>query len=276
MRILGKGAALLPLPLLLTCCAVVADLPDDATIPIPEILQRTSCEIRSSLIDLKGVGPQFNPDNWLINITITPKTDTDLNVGLGITNKSTNLSGAKFLSTITLGVSPAGSIDAKGSRSGAVTYAIKSADLIRSKLNCNNSAETYIALARAGVGDWLFRTVQDARVNPAAKIDKPTFSTDITIKFTGSGGYTYAFPFNSAAASASGSYQVDVILGILMTPLTPPHSFQIVTLPVGQDFTKRTVTVPVASTAFSLQSAASRLDVIQLDQSIRNARPSGQ
>jgi hypothetical protein len=258
--------------IVLTSCAAIPDQPDDYTLPIREILQRTACELRTALQDLKNAGPQFNPNEWLINITLTPKIDTDVNAGLGITSKSSSLAGAKFLSTITLGVSPAGQIDAKGSRSGAVTYAIKSADLIRKPLDCENPAPTYQALARMGVGEWLRRTVRDARGAPAAKIDKPTFSTDVTIKFTGSGGYSYSFPFGSDAFSASGSYQIDAILGILMTPLTPAKTFEVVTLPVGEDFTKRTAILPAASRAWSVESAASRLDVIQLDQTIRNSR----
>jgi hypothetical protein len=144
---------------------------------------------------------------------------------------------------------------------------------MKANLDCKNQSQTYQDLARLGVGKWLQRTVRDASVAPMAKIDKPTFSTDITIKFSGSGGYSYAFPFGSDTASISGSYQVDEILGILMTPLaSPSRSFEIVTLPVGEDFTKRTALVPRASTVSTLQEAKSRLDVIQLDQSFRNSR----
>jgi hypothetical protein len=268
----GTIATFAPWVIVLVSCAAIPDQPDDYTLPIKEILQRTACELRTALQDLKNAGPQFNPSNWLINITLTPRIDTDVNAGLGITSKSTSLAGAKFLSTATLGVSPAGQIDAKGSRSGAVTFAIKSADLIKQPLDCENPAQTYQALARLGVGEWLRRVVRDARGAPVAKIDKPTFSTDVTIKFTGSGGYSYAFPFGSDAFSASGSYQIDEILGILMTPLVPTKTFEVVTLPVGQDFTKRTVILPTSSRATSVESAASRLDVIQLDQTIRNSR----
>jgi hypothetical protein len=144
--------------------------------------------------------------------------------------------------------------------------------LIKQPLDCDNPAQTYQALAKMGVGEWLRRIVRDARGAPAAKIDKPTFSTDVTIKFTGSGGYSYSFPFGSDVLSASGSYQIDTILGILMTPLTPVKSFEVVTLPAGEDFKKRTVLLPTASRATSVEAAASRLDVIQLDQTIRNSR----
>jgi hypothetical protein len=274
MRIRGTVAIFAPSLLVLACCAAIPDQPDDRTLPIQEILQRTACELRGALTELNDAGTQFNPNNWLINITLTPKIDTDLNAGLGITSKSTSLPSPRILSTATLGVSPAGNIDVKGSRSGAVTYAIKSADLIKKPLDCKNAAQTYQQLAKLGVGEWLRRTVHDARGAPAATIDKPTFSTDITIKFTGSGGYSYAFPFGSDALSLSGSYQIDEILGILMTPLAPPKKpYSVVTLPVGEDFATRTATVPRSSLVGGVEAAASRLDVIQLDQTIRNAKP---
>jgi hypothetical protein len=168
---------------------------------------------------------------------------------------------------------PGAQADYKAVRTGAITFNFKSSELIAdTKLPCDRQAPTMHLLAQhLGVGEWLYRTVDAVNVTPSGLIDKPSYTTDLTIKFNGTGSYTYTFPAGTDFAALTGSYAVDEQLNILMTELTDKRIVA-VTLPSGdKNGFVNASTIPAASTA-SIDAARARLDVIQLDQTLRSLR----
>jgi hypothetical protein len=70
------------------CSNLVPDLPPDFALPMQEILLQTACELQYAFRVLDA--PQyekFRAKKWLIAITLQPKVDTDLALGLGGTRR---------------------------------------------------------------------------------------------------------------------------------------------------------------------------------------------
>ncbi len=259
----------------LSGCAILPDLPVDYALPIQEILLHTACELQDAFRYLSQERySRFKADQWLISITLTPKVDTNLNVGFGHTRK-TSIPNALRTHTWFIGAAPGVQLDGKGQKSGAITYSIKSQNLIADNtLICDPAQSSYHVLARnLGVGEWLYRAAVGMDAAQVADVDKPTFSADVTIKFGGNGSYTFAFPAGSDLGTLGGSYQLDEQLQILMTRLTPTKKFIVISLPTAQDFgpDPRAVVLTQAETSV-VQDAKARLDVIQLEQTIRGLR----
>ena len=178
-------------------------------------LLNATCELQHSFRYLnQSRFKSFKADQWLVAITLTPKVDSDINLAGGFTRKIPGVANALRLTTWVMGTAPGVQLDAKGNRTGSITYNIKSQDLIKDvSLMCDTDSPTYHALTRhLGVGEWLYRSAVGNSQNGVAQVDKPTFSSDITIKFGGTGTYTYAFPVGSDLATFGGSYQLDELL----------------------------------------------------------------
>jgi hypothetical protein len=251
------------------------ELPSNRELPVHEILEHTACELRDAFRSLTL--PEYSrskAERWLIAVSLTPKVDDQLTLGGSKTWKSTALPSPKQLITWVLGTSPGVQLDAKSQSIGAVTYNMKSAELIRDNtLYCDRDTIAYHTLTRhLGIGQWLRRTVSAMDVSSTASIDKPSFTADISIKFTGGGSYTYAFPLGSDLASLSGNYSIDEKLEITMTEIKETKTFSVVTLPTGQIWNKKTAMVPTVARATAVEDAQSRLDLIQIQQSLSNLR----
>lgn len=253
-------------------CSIVPDLPPDTSFPVHEILQNATCEMQAALKHLdRRPYARFKPRQWLINITLLPKVDTELAAGAGYNGKSSSVP-VPISSSWVIGSGPGVGIDAKGERNGAVTYNIKSRELIATKkLICGDSRPTYHALSQyLGVADWLTRTAMAMEHNPVAEIDKPNFNSQITVRFAGDGSYSYAFPFGGASASISGNYTIDEQLQISLVPLDPPPvQFRVTTLPVGALPSSIAVN---RATATAISQARQRSDFIQLENTLRSLR----
>lgn len=260
----------------LSGCVTVPDLPPDAALPIREILLHSACELRDAFRSLYAPEyarlKSFKPDRWLISITLQPRVDANLVAGGGLTRKSTT-QPLSVKSLITWAVGPPGvQLDAKSWRSGNITYTIKSPDLIRdTELPCYKDTLHYHALTRnLGVGEWLRRTIAATDSTTVAQVDKPTYTSNITIKFSANGSYSYAFSLGSDQAALSGFYQMDEQLSILMTQLPAEKKFTVVTLPTGEKFwSRKEALVGARAEAVVVEEAKSRLDTIQLEQAIR-------
>jgi hypothetical protein len=112
----------------------------------------------------------------------------------------------------------------------------------------------------------MVRAVDAMYAAGTAEIDKPTYNTDITIKFAGNGSYTYTFPGGTNLAALSGSYTVDEQLNITFAPLSATPAFTVVTLPVnGKGFQNRAILQPTTS----VENAQVRTDLIQIEQALR-------
>jgi hypothetical protein len=120
----------------------------------------------------------------------------------------------------------------------------------------------HVLAQHLGVEAWLRRTAEAMTIASSANIDKPTYNTEITIKFAANGSYTFTFPPGTDLATFGGSYILDEQLNISMAPISKKIS--VVTLPVGQTFGADAIT------STQEQAAQSRLDLIQLEQAIRS------
>lgn len=269
MRGTGSGTVL---ALVLGGCAIAPDLPPDVALPIQEILQHTSCELQHAFRTLASdpIYARFKPGQWLVTISLTPKVDTDANASAGFTRKNPFVGNPiRFVTWSFSG--PGLQADVKGERTGGVNFTFKSNELMKDKiLLCPASPSTHALAQHLGVGEWLVRTASAINIASSADIDKPTYDTDITIKFNGNGSYIYTFPAGTDLAAFGGSYSLDEQLNISMAPIAPKQTLVVVSLPAGQDL-KKDGTPPnqVLTSTVSVQSAQQRLDIIQLQQELR-------
>jgi hypothetical protein len=128
-----------------------------------------------------------------------------------------------------------------------------------------------------GVGAWLKRTADALNSAPNAELAKPSYNTDITIKFGGSGSYTYSFAHGIDLASLSGSYELDEQLNISIAAIPEKKTIQAVTLPDGERFNglgKRGGS-PVRSIA-DIDAAKNTINFMQLEQAISKIQRSNQ
>jgi hypothetical protein len=252
-------------------CSIVPDIPrDDFSLPVKAILWQTACELQTTFIALDHDPDvkRFKAKQWLVSVSLQPKADADLNVGGGVTRKSL-VSPVAFTSWAIN--SPGLGLDDKGERSSGITFNFKSAALMKDKtLTCPPDIPSAHALAQhLGVGNWLYRTAAAMVVASSATIDKPIYDTDITIKFSGNGSYTWNFAPGTNFLAAGGSYQLDEQLNITMAPIAPAKQLHVTSLPVGDAFTSQPV-----SSSVQIQSAQSRLDLLGVEQAIRKLQPS--
>jgi hypothetical protein len=256
------------------CTGLVPDLPYDFALPMQEILLQTACELQSTFRGLSAPEfTKFNANMWLIAVTLQPKVDTDLAAGIGGTRRVPTDPAALRVATWVIGQLPGAQADYKAERTGGITFDFKSKDLIQdTKLPCDRQTPTLHLLAQhLGVGEWLYRTAEAVNVTPSGEIDKPSYNTDLTITFSGVGSYTYVFPPGSDFATLTGSYALDEQLNILMTPLDD-QTIVAVTLPSGDRNGIVTPSRPPLASTASVSAARTRLDTIQLDQTLRTLR----
>ncbi|MEY9706506.1 hypothetical protein ABIF50_009067 [Bradyrhizobium diazoefficiens] len=258
-------------------CSIIPPTPDDTSLPVREILQHTACELRYAFVKLSE--PQyasFKANKWLVAIKLSPKTDSEINGGVGSTGKSTTLSAARYFNNWALGSvgAPGGAVDAKGTRDVSITFKTSSKELIsnpRNQLICPvDSPRAHVLTEHLGIGEWLVRLVEakDTAMGSLAKLDSPTYSSQIFVKFSGNGSFTYTFPFGAAFGALSGSYDMDETLLITLSPDTTSSGTLVVqTLPVGGNFKDG----PDRVTVISRVNAQEKLDNTTNQQSIINA-----
>lgn len=257
-------------------CSMIPAVPGDFSLPVREILQHAACELRGAFVELsKPEYAAFKAGNWLIAIKLTPKTDLDVNGGLGLTGRSTTITGLKYFTNWALGSvgAPGAAIDAKGSRVAAVTFKMSSKELLNPKnqLICPVDSPRYHALAEhLGIGEWLVRLVQakDYAVGSLASLDTPTYSSQIVTKFSANGNFTYSFPFGTNFGAISGYYNLDQTLDITLTPDTTGQKILVQTLPRDGKFKDQPATQVLLP---SLASPEQKLDATLNQQGIINA-----
>jgi hypothetical protein len=260
------------------CAGMIPDVPNDYALPIEDILHNTTCELQKAFVELslnKDLA-SFHAQSWLIGLTLSPKTDKEIVAGVGLSGKSSSLASPRYVNSWASGAAtlPGFNSDVRGTRNAGVTYNIHSKDLLDKKkfqLDCDPTTPNYNALAdNLGVRKWLIRTVeaQHNSVGSLAKLDKPTFSSEIYVKFNAGGNFTYTFPFGTDFASLSGSYDEDITFSIAITGDQSKTSvIKVQSLPTGGNFgnpdpqnLQTTVNV----------GAQSRLDAIEAQQQIVN------
>jgi hypothetical protein len=262
---------------LLANCSIIPEVPNNYSLPLDDILHNTTCELREAFFELNTERQleSFGAKNWLIGLTLSPKTDKELIGGVGLTGKSIASPNPLYFNNWALGAPalPGALGDIRGTRNAGITYNVHSRDLLNVKkfpLFCNPTSPTYNALAQhLGVREWLIRTVlaQNDTIGSLTKLDKPTFSSEIFVKFTGSGNFTYNFPFGTNFASLSGSYDEDITFSIALTADQQTKVILVQSLPTGGNFGEPNPQ-PV-QTEVNI-GAQSRLDAIEAQQQIVN------
>jgi len=259
----------------LGACSTVPNLPSEDEMPVQLIMLHTTCELRAAFIALSA-DPKykdFKADQWSINISLTPKVDTSLQASLGWTGRTTNMKALR-LWTWTLGTSPGLRGDIEGHRDGAVTFPLSSKQLLDVPkyplVGCDDVRRSDPTLSQyLGIREWLERTVptDDNGLAKLTNIDKPTFNSEIVVKFdAGNVGASYFVPNGwTYSAALAGTARRDETLSISMTP--DPKVKHVETLPKG------VIKKLAAGTGERISAAAqSRLDQIQLEQTLRNLR----
>jgi hypothetical protein len=256
------------------CSAIIPDVPPDLALPVQEILTHTACELQGAFRSLdRQEYTRFHAKRWLVTVTLAPKVDTNVNISGGLTRRNPYLNNPTRFVTWALS-GPGVQFDAKGARSGAINFTFVSAKLMADeRLQCNAQNPSLHALAQhLGIGAWLERSAVAILAAPSAEIDRPVFNTDITIKMSGNGSYTYTFSPGTDLATLGGSYTVDEQLNISMAPIEEKTSVSAVTLPSGTNFVTDTKTSRQISSSAPVEAARSRLDTIQLEQAIKSLR----
>ena len=252
-------------------CSLVPDIPADFALPVREILAQAACELKDTFNSLQRspYASRFKPKQWLVTVAIAPKADTDLTGGAGWTRKFPYVSNPTTFNSWAL-TGPGLSLDDKGERSSAINFNFTSGKLMADKtLQCPPATPSAHVLAQhLGVGEWLYRTAAALAVASSASVDKPTYDTDITVKFSGSGSYTFTFPPGTNIASFGGSYSIDEQLNISMAPIADKQTIKIVSLPSWQGEVGSVVS------SSPVQAAQSRLDILQLQQAIQSLKSS--
>jgi hypothetical protein len=253
-------------------CAIMPDLPPDWAMPQNEILLHSACEVQGALRSIAIGNPPksvFDPTGWTVKITLNPKVDADIAPGLGLTRRQPTKSTAIRFANLVLGGSSGATDEMRGERTGSFDFVFDSAKLMSEDLGCEHEPFLLHSLTKSiGIEEWLIRSV-DAAVVSHSKIDKPSFSSEVFMKFSGSGSYTYTFPPGTNLATLGGYYQLDETLNVNITAKTPVVHITAVTLPSnGKAFASQGPLAPSAVT--TLQET--RGDLQQIEQAIRNNR----
>ena len=199
MRTFATAALAGPLYLLVAACAIMPDLPPDLAMPQQEILHHSACEIQTALVFLHAYPPPksvFVATDWTVRISLNPKIDADIAPSAGLTRKSTSKPNPARLTSLVLGGTNGATAETKGEHTGNLDYVFDAAKLINDKfLDCEHEPFALHSLSKKiGIEDWLIRSVE-AAVETHSKIDKPSFSADVFMKFSGGAGYTYTSPW---------------------------------------------------------------------------------
>jgi hypothetical protein len=248
------------------------ELPPDWAMPEQEIVHHSACEVQDALRYLAQRPPPksvFVAADWTVKISLNPKIDADVSASAGITSKSPGLSTATRFVTWVAGGPTGATAETKGERTGNLDFVFDAGKLIADQgLDCEHEPFALHSLTkRIGIEDWLVRSVE-AAARTHSKIDKPSFSSDVYMKFSGSGSYTYAFPAGTNLLGLGGYYQLEETLNVNLTAKTPTKRIVATTLPPGGKGFNPNAGRAVTSSVTTLQDT--RSDLQQIEQAIRN------
>jgi hypothetical protein len=258
-------------------CAIMPDLPVDWAMPQREIVLHSACEVQSALraIALEHSPKKvFDPDGWIVKITLNPKIDADIAPGVGLTRRQpASATASRFVSWVVGGPNGA-TLEMRGERTGSLDFDLDSSDLIRDDLGCQHEPFLLHSLTKSiGIENWLIRSV-DAAALSHSKIDKPSFSSEVVMKFNGNASYTYNFPTATDFVTMGGFYQLDEILNVNLVAKTPTVRISAVTLPSNGKAFVTSHGPPAPSVMFSTQQTNASLQ--QILQAIQNSKLNSQ
>jgi hypothetical protein len=255
-------------------CAIMPDLPADWAMPQREIVLHSACEVQSALRAIALEHPPrtvFDPDGWTVKISLNPKIDADIAPGVGVTRRQPVTTTATRFASWVIGGPSGATLEMRGERTGNLDFDLDSSKLIRDDLGCEHEPFLLHSLTKSiGIENWLLRSV-DAAAFSHSKIDKPSFSAEVFMKFNGNSSYTYNFAAITATdlVTLGGFYQLDEILNVNLIAKTPTVRISAVTLPSnGRAFASQGP--PVPSVMFSTQQTNASLQ--QILQAIQNSK----
>jgi len=254
--------------LLVAClgaCGVIPDIPPDFALPVRAIVAQTSCELRDAFVAINATPEfkRFKAKQWQVSINLLPRTEVDLSASGGLTRRSLN-NPLRFTTWALSG--PGALLDDKGIRSSGITYNLVSGRLMADRtLVCPPEYPSIHVLAQhLGVGRWLFRSAETLSVASSLSADKPNYNSEITIKLSANGSYTFTFPAGTDLANFGGSYSLDEQLNISMIAIPDKETLTVTSLPNSdQQYTK-----PVTSTVVVV-SPEVRQDLQSIETAIR-------
>lgn len=261
-------------------CASIPSIPNDWQFPVNEIARYAACQLRDAYLELHTKKyPNFKANEYAISVELQPKADTEFTTRAGLTGKSSLTK--PYFNSWALGASqgagaPGGGYDTTGHQDGAVYYTVKSSTLIKGDkkhpLNCGNWSDAHHALeTNLQIKDWLIRSSEPTTASiDQFGVDKHSFLAEITIQWDLAGAFTYSFPLGTDFATLSDRYKIDESLSITITHEAPPKVVTAVTLPKSGRFEVQTSTFGVAPASAISPATATRLDLLQLQQSIQN------
>jgi hypothetical protein len=230
----------------LGACAVIPDIPPDFALPVRAIVAQTSCELRDAFIALDTTPEfkRFKARQWQVSIALLPRTEVDLTASGGLTRRTLN-NPLRFTTWALSG--PGVQLDDKGIRSSGISYNFVSGKLMADRtLVCPPDYPSIHALAQhLGVGRWLFRSAETLSVASSLSVDKPVYNSEITIKLSANGSYTFTFPAGTNLASFAGSYSLDEQLNISMVPIPDKETLTVTSLPNSDQQYRKPVTSTV-------------------------------
>lgn len=254
------------------------DLPPDWALPEREILQHSACEVQEALLKLNEMHPPksvFIPINWTVKITLNPKVDADITPGAGLTRRDPVTTTAKQFANWVVGGPSGITAEMKGERTGSLDFVFDAKELIHDRgLDCDNQNFSLHSLTKSiGIKDWLIRSVTVAAASHS-KIDKPSFSSDVFMKFNGNSSYTYTFPAGTDLLTLGAYFQLQETLNVNFIEKTPVQTIAAVTLPEGGPGFDPNQGREVRSVVRTLQDTKG--DLQQIEQAIRNNRLNNQ
>jgi hypothetical protein len=248
----------------LGACAVIPDIPPDFALPVRAIVAQTACELHDAFIAIDATPElkSFKAKQWQVSIALLPRTEVDLTASGGLTRRTLN-NPTRFTTWALNG--PGVQLDDKGIRSSGISYNFASGKLMADKtLVCPPEYPSIHSLAQhLGVGRWLFRSAETLSVASSLSADKPVYNSEVTIKFSANGSYTFTFPAGTDLASLSGSYSLDEQLNISMVPIADKEVIHVTSLPNSQQYSK-----PVVSNV-QVVSPEVRFDLQGIETAIR-------
>lgn len=224
----------------LGACAVIPEIPPDFALPVRAIVAQAACELRDAFIAIDATPEfkRFKAKQWQVSITLLPRAEVGLNASGGLTRRTLN-NPLRFTTWALNG--PGIQLDDKGIRSSGITYNFVSGRLMTDRtLVCPPDYPSIHVLAQhLGVGRWLFRSAETLLVASSLSADKPNYNSEITIRWSANGSYTFTFPGGTDLASLGGSYSLDEQLNISMIPIADKETLEVTSLPNSQQYTKR-------------------------------------
>ncbi|WLC16285.1 hypothetical protein [Bradyrhizobium diazoefficiens] len=257
-------------------CAIMPELPVDWAMPQREIVLHSACEVQSALRAIALSHPPkkvFDPDGWTVKITLNPKVDADIQPGVGLTRRQPASATASRFASWVVGGGNGATLEMRGERTGSLDFDLDSSDLLRDDLGCEHEPFSLHSLTKTiGIESWLVRSV-DAAILSHSRLDKPSFSSEVVMKFNGSASYTYNFPTATDLVTMGGFYQLDEILNVNLVAKTPTVRISAITLPSnGKAFASQGS--PAPSVTFSTQQTNASLQ--QILQAIQNSKLNNQ